>query len=90
MKKYIIEREIFGIGSLNGGQIQQAAAKSNEVLDELGPEIQWQESFVATNKMFCVYLAKDETIIRKHAALSGFPAARITEIGKTIDPTTGA
>jgi hypothetical protein len=90
MKKYVIEREIPKIGSLREEELQQAAAKSNAVLGQLGPEIQWQESFLAADKMFCVYLAKDETIIRRHAELSGFPAARITEIGKTIDPTTGA
>ena len=90
MKKYMIEREIPKIGALKEEQLKQAAAKSNEVLSELGPEIQWQESFLTADKMFCVYLAEDETIIRKHAAISGFPAAKITEIGKTIDPTTGA
>ncbi len=90
MKKYIIEREIPKIGSLQQEEIRQAAVKSNQVLSSLGPEIQWQESFIAADKMFCVYLAEDEDIIREHAALSGFPAAKITEIGRTIDPTTGA
>ena len=90
MKKYMIEREIPKIGTLQQEQIRQAASKSNDVLSQLGPEIQWQESFLTTDKMFCVYLAEDEAIIREHAALSGFPAAKITEISKTIDPTTGA
>ncbi len=90
MKKYIIEREIPKIGSLKQEEIRQAAAKSNQVLCSLGPEIQWQESFIGADKMFCVYLAENEEIIREHAALSGFPATKITEIGKTIDPTTGA
>jgi len=90
MKKYMIEREIPKVGSLQGEQLQQAAAKSNAVLARLGPEIQWQESFLTADKMFCVYLAESETVIRKHAELSGFPAARITEISNTIDPTTGA
>ena len=90
MKKYVIEREIPRVGSLQAEQLRQAAAKSNRVLEQLGPEIQWQESLVTADKMFCVYLAKDEAIIRMHAELSGFPAAKITEIGKTIDPTTGA
>jgi len=90
MKKYVIEREIPRVGSLQAEQLRQAAAKSNRVLDQLGPEIQWQESLLTADKMFCVYLAKDEAIIRMHAELSGFPATRITEIGKTIDPTTGA
>lgn len=90
MKKYVIEREIPKVGSLDRGQLREAAAKSNAVLGQLGPEIQWQESFLAADKMFCVYLAKDEAIVRDHARLSGFPAARITEISTTIDPTTGA
>ena len=89
MRKYIIEREIPKVGNLQGEELRQAAAKSNQVLSSLGPEIQWQESFIGADKMFCVYLAEDEDIIREHAALSGFPATRITEIGKTIDPTTG-
>jgi len=90
MKKYMIEREIPKVGSLDGDQLQGAATKSNKVLRELGPNIQWQESFLAADKMFCVYLAEDEAMVRKHAELSGFPATTITEIGKTIDPTTGA
>ncbi len=90
MKKYVIEREIPKIGTLEEKQLRDAAGKSNTVLAELGPEIQWQESFIAADKMFCVYLAEDATVIRKHAELSGFPASKITEISKTIDPTTAA
>jgi Protein of unknown function (DUF4242) len=89
MKKYIIEREIPKVGTLEGEQLREAAAKSNQVLDQLGPDIQWSESFVTADKMFCVYLAKDEAIIRQHAELSGFPATKVTGIGKVIDPTTG-
>jgi hypothetical protein len=70
--------------------LQQGAAKSNQVLRQLGPDIQWLESFVTANKMYCMYLAKDEELIRRHADLSGFPATRVTEIGVTIDPTTSA
>lgn len=88
MKKYIIERDIPQVGTLEREQLREAAAKSNSVLTQLGPDIQWQESYVAADKTFCVYLAKDEAIIRKHAELSGFPATRITEISKMIDPTT--
>jgi hypothetical protein len=90
MKKYMIEREIPRIGSLEREQLQQGAAKSNQVLRKLGPDIQWLESFVTANKMYCMYLAKDEDLIRRHADLSGFPATRVTEIGATIDPTTAA
>jgi methionine synthase I (cobalamin-dependent) len=88
MKKYLIEREIPKVGSLEREQLREAAAKSNYVLRQLGTDIQWVESFVASDKMFCVYLAKDETIIHQHAQISGFPATTVTEIGKTIDPTT--
>lgn len=89
MKKYIIEREIPKVGDLDREQMREAAAKSNEVLEELGTDIQWAQSFVTADKLFCVYLAKDEAVIRQHAELSGFPATKITEIGKVIDPTTG-
>jgi hypothetical protein len=88
MKKYIIEREIPKVGTLQQKELQQASAKSNQALHQLGSDIQWLESFVAADKTFCVYLAKDEAIIRKHAELSGFPATKITEIGGTIDPST--
>jgi Protein of unknown function (DUF4242) len=90
MKKFVIEREIPKIGTLSQEQFKAAAAKSNAALRELGPEIQWVESFVAADKTFCVYLAEDEEIIQKHAALSGFPATKVTEIGNTIDPFTAA
>ena len=90
MKKYVIEREIPRVGSLQAEQLRQAAAKSNRVLEQLGPEIQWQESLLTADKMFCVYLAKDEEVIQKHAKLSGFPATRVTEITSVIDPTTAA
>lgn len=88
MKKYMIEREIPKIGTLEREQLQKSAAKSNHVLRQLGPDIQWLESFITANKMYCMYLATDEALIHQHAELSGFPATRVTEIGTTIDPTT--
>jgi hypothetical protein len=88
LRKFIIERDIPAVGTFEREQLKGAAAKSNEVLAKLGPDIQWQESYVAADKTFCVYLAKDEAIIRKHAELSGFPATKITEVRKMIDPTT--
>jgi len=88
MKKYMIEREIPKIGALDRQQLQEGAAKSNKVLRQLGPDIQWLESFVTANKMYCMYLATDEALIRRHAELSGFPATKITEINNSIDPTT--
>ena len=89
MKKYVIEREIPKVGTLDGEPLRQAAARSNRVLHQLGPDILRLESYVAADKMFCIYMAKDEQIVRQHAAMSGFPATRISEIGKTIDPDTG-
>jgi hypothetical protein len=88
LRKFIIERDIPKVGTFEREQLRQAAAKSNEVLNQLGPDIQWVESFVAADKTFCVYLAKDEAVIRKHAEMSGFPATKITEVSKMIDPTT--
>lgn len=88
LRKFIIEREIPTVGSFEREQLREAAAKSNEVLRQLGPDIQWVESYVAANKTFCVYLARDEAIIRQHAEISGFPATQVTEVRKMIDPTT--
>ena len=88
LRRYMIERDIPKVGSFEREQLRQAAGKSNEVLRQLGPDIQWVESFVAADKTFCVYLAKDEAIIRRHAEISGFPATIITEIRRMIDPTT--
>ena len=88
MRKYIIERELPAIGSAERQALREAAQKSNAVLKQLGPDIQWVESYVAADKTFCVYLAQDEAIIRKHAEISGFPANKITEVRRMIDPTT--
>jgi hypothetical protein len=88
LRRFIIERDIPKVGTFEREQLRAAAAKSNEVLRQLGPDIQWLESHVAADKTFCVYLAKDEAIIRKHAEISGFPATKITEIRSVIDPTT--
>ena len=88
MKRYLIEREIPKVGTLDQDQLREAAVKSNQALRQLAPDIQWLESYVTEDKTFCVYLAKDESIIQRHAELSGFPATKITEIGNIIDPTT--
>jgi Nickel responsive protein SCO4226-like len=90
MRRFIIEREIPQVGSLEREQLKAAAAKSNEALAKLAPKVQWVQSYVAADKTFCVYLAEDEAVIRRHAELSGFPASRITEVSKTIDPTTAS
>jgi len=88
MRKFIIERDLPRIGEADAGELCAAAQKSNATLAELGKDIQWIESYVAADKTFCVYLARDEEIIREHARRSGFPATRITEVKRMIDPTT--
>lgn len=88
MRRFIIERDIPQIGSAERDALRAAAQKSNAVLAELAPDIQWVESYVAADKTFCVYLAKDESLIRRHSEMSGFPASKITEVPKMIDPTT--
>jgi hypothetical protein len=90
LRRFIIERDIPKVGSFEREQLRSAAAKSNAALSQLAPDVQWVESYVADNKTFCVYLAKDETVILKHAQISGFPATKITEVRKIIDPTTAA
>ena len=88
LRKFIIERDIPKVGSFERDQLRGAAAKSNEVLRQLGSDIQWVESYVAADKTFCVYLAKDEALIHEHARRSGFPANKVTEVRRMIDPTT--
>jgi len=84
----MIEREIPSVGTLEGQQLREAAAKSNSALAQLAPRVQWQQSYVAGDKTFCVYLAESEDAVREHAKISGFPATRITEIKRVIDPST--
>jgi hypothetical protein len=88
MKKYMIERDIPGVDQMTADQLKGAAATSNAALAKLGPRVQWLESFVTKDKTFCVYLAEDEAAIQEHAKLSGFPANKITEVRRMIDPTT--
>ncbi|HEY8096370.1 MAG TPA: DUF4242 domain-containing protein [Methylobacter sp.] len=88
MPKYIIEREIPGAGSLAYRELQDISQKSCGVLCEMGPKIQWVESYVTDDKVYCVYIAPDEEAIREHAEKGGFPANRISLIRTMIDPTT--
>ena len=88
LRKYIIEREIPGVGAKSPTDFCAIAGQSNRVLGELGPDIQWVESFVADNKTYCVYLARDEDIIREHARRGGFPANVVSQVTSIIDPTT--
>jgi hypothetical protein len=87
LHRFVIERDIPGAGAMDGEQLVQTVTKSNGVLQDLGPGIQWDHSYVANDKIYCVYVAKDEDIVREHAKLSGFPADRISEIRRVIDPT---
>ncbi|MDQ0466253.1 hypothetical protein QO010_004046 [Caulobacter ginsengisoli] len=88
MKKYLIEREIPGVGAFTPDQLAEAAKVSNAALAQLGPKVQWLESHVTPDKTFCVYLAEDEALIHEHSRLSGFPANKVTEIGGVISPAT--
>jgi len=88
MPKFLIEREIPGAGDLSAQELQSISQKSCGVLREMGPQIQWVESFVTGDKVYCVYIAPDEAAVREHARLGGFPANRVSEIRRMIDPTT--
>jgi len=88
MPKYVIEREIPGAGSMTPAELQAVSQKSCTVLQNLGPQIQWVESYVTPDKIYCVYIAPSEDMIRAHAQQGGFPANRISEIKTVIDPTT--
>jgi hypothetical protein len=89
MRRYVIERDLPGVGGLQDAELGGAAKTSNAALAQI-PGVQWEHSYVAGDKTFCIYLAEDEGKIHEHAAKSGFPASRVTEVGKIIDPTTEA
>jgi hypothetical protein len=88
MPKFVIEREIPGAGKLTREQLQGISQKSCGVLKNLGPQIQWLESYVTDDKVYCVYIAPNEAIVREHAKQGGFPANRVSEVRRIIDPTT--
>jgi len=88
MPKYVIEREIPGAGKLTAEELQQISQKSCSVLRGMGPQIQWLQSYVTEDKVYCVYIAPNEAAIRQHAQQGGFPANRISAIRAVIDPTT--
>ncbi len=88
MKRFVIERDIAGVGALTSEQLKDAAATSNAALAKLTGKAQWVESFVADDKTFCIYLAEDEAAVHAHAKLSGFPASKVTEVRGMIDPMT--
>jgi hypothetical protein len=89
LPKFVIERELPGVGQLPPDQLHAISQKSCGVLRELGPGIQWLESFVTDDKIYCIYVAPDEATVRKHADMGGFPANRISQVRTIIDPTTG-
>ena len=88
MPKYVIEREIPGAGKLSASDLQGISQKSCSVLQSLGPSIQWVESYVTDDKVYCVYIAPNEEMVRQHANQGGFPANKISEVRTRIDPTT--
>ena len=88
MPKYVIEREIPGAGKLSATDLQGISAKSCVVLQKLGPSIQWVHSYVTDDKIYCVYIAPNEAMVREHAKLGGFPANKVSEVREMIDPTT--
>lgn len=88
MKRYLIERNIPGVGNLNDQQLKQASSTSNAALEKLAGKVQWVESFVVDDKTFCIYLADHEASVQDHARLSGFPANKVTEIRTVIEPMT--
>lgn len=90
MKRYVIERSIPGVGKLDAEQLRGAAATSNEALRKLAGKVQWVQSYVVDDKTFCIYLAENESAVQEHARLSGFPASKVTEVRRLIDPMTAA
>jgi hypothetical protein len=87
-QRFVIERELPGASRMNATELRNAAIKSNGVLRDLGPDIQWVHSYVAGDKIYCVYTAPSEALIQEHAKRSGFPANKVTRIAAVIDPTT--
>lgn len=88
MPKYVIEREIPGAGKLSAQELKAISQKSCGVLSKMGPQIQWQQSYVTDDKIYCVYIAPNEALVREHARQGGFPANRVSEVRRMIDPTT--
>jgi hypothetical protein len=88
MPKYVIEREIPGAGKLSAEELRGISQKSCGVLQKLGPSIQWVESYVTDDKVYCIYVAPNEALVREHATQGGFPANRVSVIRRMIDPTT--
>ncbi len=88
MPRFVIEREIPNAGRMSADERQAVSAKSCAVLWNLGPDIQWLQSYVADDRLYCLYIAPSEKLIREHAAIGGFPVTRVSEVRSVIDPTT--
>jgi Protein of unknown function (DUF4242) len=88
LQRFIIERDLPAIGSLEREQLRPAIARSKDAMRRLGPDIQWAQSYVSDHKSYCVYLASDEAVVRKHAEMAGLPVTRIVQINSIIDPAT--
>jgi hypothetical protein len=88
MPKYVIERELTGAGKLSPQELRGVAQKSCDILRQMGPQIQWQHSYVTNDRIYCVYIAPNEGMIREHARQGGFPADRISQVAAVIDPAT--
>jgi len=88
MPKFVIERSVHGVGSMSPEEIQAISQKSCSVLRDLGPQIQWLQSFVTDHKIYCVYIAPNEEMVREHARLGGFPANSIAQVRRVLDPTS--
>ena len=89
MPKYVIERELPGAGGLSTDELHAISKKSNSVLADMAPRVQWLQSYVTPDKIYCVYVADDEAAVREHAECGGFPANTISRVSTVIDPTTG-
>ena len=89
MPKYVIERDLPGVGALGDDDMRGISEKSNSVLEEMGRDVQWLHSYVTDDKIFCVYIAPDEDRVREHASRGGFPANAVCHVSRMIDPTTG-
>ncbi|MDZ7733011.1 MAG: DUF4242 domain-containing protein [Acidimicrobiia bacterium] len=88
MERYVIERDIEGIGEASPAELQEGSQRSCDAIETLFPRVQWEQSFVTADKIYCVYLAEDETAITEHATLAGFPASRVSRVAAVTDPTS--
>lgn len=90
MPRYVIERELPGAGSLDDAEVRAIAMRSNQILGEMGGDVQWDHSYVTADKIYCVYVAPDADRVREHAHRGGFPTTVVSQVSRVIDPTTGA